>query len=262
MITKEGGGSVVDYMVAPVHTIHESERLAAAERRMTELGISALPVVDDTGQLGGVITRADLLRIGHVRGTGRERFLDLPDRRIREQASSPIELASRTARMAEVARRMLRRKVHHVYVAQGRILEAVVSSRELMQALADDCIDRQIGEVIPNGTTLTVHSTDPVGLAIDRLVTSQNHEAVVVLDAGWPVGVFDRLEALAAKDGSSRTPVDQWMSLDILSVPADRLIRDVAAEAARSSPRAVLVTEGREVRGVLTRLDFAALLAA
>lgn len=262
MITNQGGGSVVDYMVAPVHTIHEAERLSVADRRMTELGISALPVVDDTGQIGGVITRMDLLRVGRIRGTGRERYLDLPDRRLREQAPGPIELVGRSASVAEVARRMIRRKVHHVYVAQGRSVEAVVSTRELMRAVADRGLEQPIGELVSGSSVLSVHSTDPVGLAIDRLVTSRAQSVVVVLDAGWPVGVFDGLEAIAAKDSSARTPVDQWMSLDLACVPPELPVHRAAAQAASTSPRAVLVTQGSEVRGVLAGMDFASLLAA
>jgi CBS domain-containing protein len=249
-------------MVTPVHTIHEAERLAVAERRMNELGISALPVVDDTGQLGGAITKGDLLRIGRIRGAGRERFLDLPDQRLREHASAPLELVARSAPMAEVARRMVRRKVHQVYVAQGRTVEGVISTRELMRLIADRRLERSVGDVVGGGEVLTVCSTDPVGLAIDRLVTSRNRELVVIDDGGCPVGVFDQLEAASARDASARIPVEDWMSPAISCVAPELPVHRAAALAASKRSRAIVVTDGSDVRGILTGLEFAALLAA
>lgn len=262
-MTNDGGdaSSVLDSMVTPVHTIHESERLAAAERRMNELAISALPVVDDTGQVGGVITKTDLLRVGRVRGAGRERSLDVPDRRLREHASGPLELVAPSASVAEAARRMVGRRVHHVYVAQGRIALGVISTRELMRAVAEAKLEQNVGDIVAGHSVLSVRSTEPVGLAIDRLVTSGARE-LVVLEGHWPVGVFDQLEAMAAKDASSRTPVDQWMTPAIACIPPDLPVHRASARAAATSARALLVTHGPEVRGVLTGLDFASLLAA
>jgi len=255
-----GWGEAAEHMVTPVHTIHEAERLALAERRMNELGISALPLVDDTGQLGGVITKGDLLRIGRIRGVGRERFLDLPDQRLREHASAPLELVGRTAKVAEVARRMVRRKVHHVYVAQGRTVEGVISTREIMRVVSDHEIERSADDIV-RGPVLTVRSDDPLGLALDRLATSGNRELVVV-DAGSPVGIFDQLEAASARDASARIPVQEWMSPAITCVPPELPAHRAAALAASSGSRAVVVTDGSELRGILTGLEFAALLAA
>ncbi|HCU96240.1 MAG TPA: hypothetical protein DHU96_27380 [Actinobacteria bacterium] len=50
-------------MTSPAITIHPDAPLAAAARRMTDQHLTLLPVVDDAGELIGVISRRDLLRV-------------------------------------------------------------------------------------------------------------------------------------------------------------------------------------------------------
>lgn len=251
--------TVVDYMTSPVYTVHESERLIAVERRMAELGVSALPVVDDTGQLGGVITMSDLLRLGRMRSKQRGVALELPDTRLREHMSSPVEVTPPTSTLAEAARRLVKRHVHRLYVTCNRRAEGVLTTRDLMRAISQARIAQPAIE-LASGSIVSVQSSDPISLAVDRLVAS-HHRALVVMDRGWPIGVFAQREALAAKDAPSGSPVDAWMSPAIVCVPPDYPAHRTAARAAAARPRAVLVTSGAEVLGLLTGLDFARLVA-
>jgi CBS domain-containing protein len=50
-------------MTAPAVTIHPDAPLAAAARRMTGHNLTMLPVVDASGELMGVVSRRDLLRV-------------------------------------------------------------------------------------------------------------------------------------------------------------------------------------------------------
>ncbi|HEY8428669.1 MAG TPA: CBS domain-containing protein, partial [Sandaracinaceae bacterium] len=107
---------------------------------------------------------------------------------------------------------------------------------------------------------IVVQSSDPISLAFDRLGESQ-HRGLVVVDRGWPVGLFAQREALAAKDAPSGSPVDAFMSPSIVCVPPDYPAHRVAARAAAVRPRAVFVTDGPEVVALVTALDFARLVA-
>jgi CBS domain-containing protein len=49
-------------MNAPAVTVEPGDEVAEAARLMTEGGINRLPVVDGTGALAGIVTRADLVR--------------------------------------------------------------------------------------------------------------------------------------------------------------------------------------------------------
>ncbi len=256
------GIAVADYMAAPVHTIHEWERLVTAERRMTELGLSALPVVDDTGQLGGVISVGDLYRVGRMRFRGRERTpsLSLPDERVREHMTSPVEVCLPNATLAEAAGRMVRRRVHRLYVTHDRKARGVLGTRDLLRAVRDARLERPIVELLGH-PAVVVRSSEPLSAAIDRQVTSPQPSLVVVDDAG-PVGVFSPREALAARAAPGSDPVDAWMSPAVVCVPADLPAHRAAARAAELGPRALVVTRGPEILGVLGGLDFAALVAA
>lgn len=251
--------AVSEYMVTPVHTAHQSERLPVIEQRMRELSISALPVVDDTGQLGGVITRSDLMRIGRMKARGRRRMLALPDSKVGEHMSSPVEVTSATASLAEAAKRMVRRHVHRLYVTHTRRADGVLTTRDLMLAVSDARVPDPVrGMMSPK--IVTVQTTDPISLAVDRLVASQHH-ALVVMDESWPVGVFAQREALGAKDAAAGAPVEDWMSPAIVCVSPDLPAHRAAAHAQASEARALLVTEGAELLGVVTAIDFAALVA-
>lgn len=58
-----GAHTAAQLMTSPAITIHPDAPLGAAARRMTDGGLTLLPVVDDAGELIGVISRRDLLRV-------------------------------------------------------------------------------------------------------------------------------------------------------------------------------------------------------
>jgi CBS domain-containing protein len=66
---KAGGRTAADVMTSPVVTAEPSLSLAAAARRMHREHVKRLPVVDSTGQLIGIVTRSDLLKV-HRRTDG------------------------------------------------------------------------------------------------------------------------------------------------------------------------------------------------
>jgi CBS-domain-containing membrane protein len=50
-------------MTAPAVTVGPEELVAAAARRMYDRDVKRLPVVDHSGALVGIVTRADLLKV-------------------------------------------------------------------------------------------------------------------------------------------------------------------------------------------------------
>ncbi|RSM49332.1 hypothetical protein DMB66_45010 [Actinoplanes sp. ATCC 53533] len=66
---KAGGRTAADVMTSPVVTAEPSLSLAAAARRMHREHVKRLPVVDSSGQLVGIVTRSDLLKL-HCRTDG------------------------------------------------------------------------------------------------------------------------------------------------------------------------------------------------
>ena len=68
-------------MVSPVFTIREKTRLAEVASLFTELRVSALPVLDSSSRLTGIISRSDLMQAGRFVRESREeeRRLRLPE---------------------------------------------------------------------------------------------------------------------------------------------------------------------------------------
>jgi CBS-domain-containing membrane protein len=60
---KAGGRTAAEVMTSPVVSAEASLSLAAAARRMQREHVKRLPVVDQQGQLIGIVTRSDLLKV-------------------------------------------------------------------------------------------------------------------------------------------------------------------------------------------------------
>ncbi|EYB67907.1 signal transduction protein [Deinococcus phoenicis] len=75
--------TVSEMMARPVITAHESEYMEDAALRMQEHGVGGLPVLNDAGQMTGIITITDVLRafidIMGLKEGGTRLTLDMPD---------------------------------------------------------------------------------------------------------------------------------------------------------------------------------------
>jgi CBS domain-containing protein len=242
-------------MSAPVMTIEDSHPIAAAEQKLGALGISGIAVVDRTGALVGVVSRTDLLRVGRARRGGHERTLVLPKVPVREIMTATVEIIAPETELAEAARRMVRQRIHRLYVAEDRRPQGVVSTVEMMKAVAAAELPLPVEQAM-HGSLVVVRASDPVSLAVDRM-TAAHHHGVVVVEDGWPVGVFTQSDALAARDAPPDDRVGQWMDPRVLCVPLAMPVFRAAAQASAMRARRILAVDGTGVRGILTGMDFA-----
>lgn len=253
-------GPVSECMVAPVHTIGAGDPLVVAERRMAELGVSALPVVDANGGLVGVLSRTDLLRVGRMRGDEgrRARALTLPVGTVSETMQPVVEVVARDAPLCAAARRMVRAHIHRVYVVENRRLVGVVSTQEMMRALCAARVQVPIFE-IAHSTLVVVESSASISIAIQALVDS-HATGVVVVEQNWPIGVFAQSDALIARDAPAEERVDEWMTPHVICLPERITAHRAVAQALATGARWVLTVDADGVRGILTGMDFARLV--
>ncbi|MGF0117179.1 CBS domain-containing protein [Promicromonospora sp. Marseille-Q5078] len=135
-----------DIMTTPVVTI---ERRARTEHALRELGhraITALPVVDDDGQLVGIVSEGDLLASGvardprsTLRRDGRARADDgLPaaDPQVGDVMTRPVITAAPNQDVASLVGTMLARGIHSVPVVLGRRVVGMLSRSDVVRALA------------------------------------------------------------------------------------------------------------------------------
>jgi len=245
-----------EYMTSPVEMILLGKSLIAANAAFSEQGVSALGVVDDAGELKGVVSRTDILHAAvHTQG----QTFRVPDRPVEEIMNSPALQVGPDAPLALAAKLMLSEHVHRVFVTIDGKPVGVVSTRDLMRAVREKRLKTPISEVA-SGSVVKVKADDPISLAVERLERSNKH-GLVVVEAGFPVGIFDQASALDARRLPPDTAVENAMNVRILILPARMGLARAAEQAIGMNVRRILIEDDRGVTGILGGLDFARVMA-
>lgn len=251
---------VRDVMVSPVEVARESDGLAAIDRTMKRLGISALPVLGSDDKLSGLITRENILCAGRVRyEEGRPAgLLGLPAGRVREVMSPTVEVVSPETTLARAAERMVTQDLHRLFVANESRVQGIVTTREMMLAVSRTRLRTPIGERA-RGPVAVVGYDAPISLAIDRLTASESR-GIVVHDREFPIGAFTHREALASRDAPPDAIVEGFLDQALVIVPPGVPTHRVAGQAYATRATLVVVVDGTEILGILTGTDFARLV--
>ncbi len=243
---------VSEYMTSPVETIEVGESLVAANELFSGQGVSALGVVDAEGVLKGVVSRTDILHSAVY--THGETFR-VPDRPVEEIMQSPALSVAPDARIGEAAKTMLKKHVHRVFVTKDERPIGVLSTRDLMRAVGEKRLKTPISE-IASGSVVKVKADDPIALAVDRLDLSNKH-GLVVVEGGFPVGIFDQESAIEARRLPPNTAVEHAMDVRILILPGGIAIGRAAEQALGMNVRRILIESDLGVSGIVGGLDFA-----
>lgn len=248
-------------MTSPVVTVRHDASLEQAEQLLRRHEISGLAVVDAADAPIGVITRTDLLRAGRTHrpaGTS-ARVLALPDSIVHRHMHTGLDTVAPDATLGDAARRMVKQHVHRIFVAQGATLVGVVSTQEVLRAVAVARASKPLADLM-SIALVTVRPEDPLSFAVDRL-TAANVSGLVVVDREWPVGVFGQLEALEAREADPGEHVDRWMDALVICLPMWIPAHRAAAQALATNSRRVLAVDGMKARGLVTGIDFARIAA-
>lgn len=140
-----------DVMVRDVVTVKPETDVATAIKLLVENDISALPVVDQTGTVIGVISEADLVRRTEI-GTEKQRpwwlealtpgsilaeeFSKSHGRTVGESMSPHVVSASEDTSLGEIAALLERHRIKRVPIIKDGKLIGIVSRSNLIQALA------------------------------------------------------------------------------------------------------------------------------
>jgi len=243
---------VTEYMTCPVETIRIGQSLIAANALFSEQGVSALGVVNDDGELKGVVSRTDLL---HAAVSTESETFRVPDRPVEEIMKSPALQVSPDAHLSEAAKLMLKEHVHRVFVTSGGKPGGVVSTRDLMRAVREKRVKTPISE-IASGSVVKIRADETIALAVDRLELSNKH-GLVVVEEDFPVGIFDQACALDARRLPPNTAVENAMNIRILILPAGMALGRAAQQALGMNVRRILIEDDRGVTGIVGGLDFA-----
>lgn len=223
-----------DVMTRTVVTVQSRTSVADAVRLMLEQRISGLPVVNDSGQLVGILTEGDLLRraetgterrrpawLDLVRGRGRQadEYVRAHGRRVDEVMTPDVISVDEATPLDRVVELMEGKRVKRIPVVTDGRLVGVVSRVDLLRVLAkvlsedapathgDAAIREQLlAEIRRNGwcslSSLTVVVTDGV-VCLEGVILSEQERAAIRVAAENIVGVKTVRDHLVYLDPSS-----------------------------------------------------------
>jgi CBS domain-containing protein len=140
-----------DIMVRRVLTTHPQTSVSQVAKQLVDNDISALPVVDDAGNVVGVISEADLM---HRKELGSEKtrawwieamtpgatladeFAQSHGKRVEELMSTRVISATPDASLGEIASLLEKHRIKRVPIMKDGKIVGIVSRSNLVQALA------------------------------------------------------------------------------------------------------------------------------
>lgn len=132
---------VTTVMSSPVITVPPEAPVKEAARLLIEHSISALPVVDETGMLVGIVSEADLLPI-ETRPDPRTQAMPIPPtagsapRRVSDVMTRKVVTIATDSEISQAARTMIEADVKRLPVMEGGRLAGIVSRRDLVKVIA------------------------------------------------------------------------------------------------------------------------------
>lgn len=135
MTTMTTGPTVGELMSIEPITVAADEAVAAAERLMSERGVTGLPVVDRVGRLVGVLSQTDIVR-AHASG---QPLASWPGLAVRHLMTAPALTIRLDETLLTAARMMEQHHVHRLVVVapDGEHPIGVISTTDLVHALVE-----------------------------------------------------------------------------------------------------------------------------
>ena len=177
------------------------------------------------------------------------------DRPVAKLMTTDVETISPDEPLSLAAEKMVSRHVHRIYVETDGRPVGVVSTKDVMLAIRDKKTNTPISRWM-SSPAFTVRASEPISLATERLERA-HVSGLVVVDDGWPVGLFTQREALESRDLARDTKVEDAMSSAMLALDVDTPLHRAAAQAAELRVRRIIAVKQRSIEGILTGLDLA-----
>lgn len=134
-------------MTSPVHTVRDDTPIEAAASTLAGYGIAAAPVLNDAGDVVGMVSEADLLRNRVPADPAVHPWRSAGDSVARpgcvaDVMTTWVVTARPSDDVADVAQAMLERDVRSIPVVEDGNLVGIVSRRDIMRAVirTDDTI--------------------------------------------------------------------------------------------------------------------------
>ncbi|HEY7297032.1 MAG TPA: CBS domain-containing protein [Xanthobacteraceae bacterium] len=148
-----------DVMVSPVITAKPSSTIKEVAKLLLDRGISAVPVVDESGKLVGIVSEGDLMRRAEIGTQPRHswwlrvlsgdnalanQYVKAHARTVADVMTRDVIAVSPDTPLHEIAGLLERRSIKRVPIVKGDKLVGIVSRANLLQALASSRQDEEV----------------------------------------------------------------------------------------------------------------------
>jgi predicted transcriptional regulator len=249
---------VREYASNPLISVRPETPLVDVQEVLLEHDISAVAVVDDRGELKGILSSTDLLREARIELAGPRELARItpPPRKARDLMRRDVVTVDEDAPLHDAARQMVNHRIHRVVVTRGGAPAGVLSTRDAMCAVLRQRIETPLEQVMTTPVE-TIDEGDTIRTAIERL-DDANVRGLVVVDGRWPIGVFTHTEAIHARALPSMfldSPVERVMSYETICLDVKTPLHRVAGHAIQMHVRRILAVHARELRGIVSGFD-------
>ena len=131
---------VRDLMTSEVTTLHRNEMLSLAEQLMSLGRIRHLPVVDEDGQLAGIVSQRDLFHSGLLRALGHGKHAAARVRDmlpVKEVMSTDVITTTPDASLEEAALLMVEKKIGCLPVVENGRLVGILTEGDFVAHFAE-----------------------------------------------------------------------------------------------------------------------------
>lgn len=253
---------VREHMTASVVSVTEDAPLEDVLKTLISLDVSCALVTTPTGSPAGVVALSDLARASAVFGLPRAPMKLMPtDACAKDIMQTPILTVEADATVGEASAKMLKSRVHRLFVRKDERIVGVFSTRDALRVVLARRIETPLREVMAKPVE-TIALGAPIEEAVARLDDS-NMRGLVVVDGTHPVGAFTQLEAIRARALAPelhQLPVEEVMSYETITLDASTPLYRAAGHAIATRVRRILVVESRALVGIVTGYDLAQIL--
>ena len=126
-------------MTSEVTTLQRNEKLSLAEQLMNLDRIRHLPVVDDEGELVGIVSQRDLFHSGLLRALGHGKHSAARVREmlpVKEVMTTEVTTTTRDASLEDAARLMFERKIGCLPVVENGRLVGILTEGDFVAYFA------------------------------------------------------------------------------------------------------------------------------
>lgn len=205
---------VRDVMTPHVHTVQPSTQFKSIARMMRVDRIGAVPVVDASGRVVGIVSETDLLPKEEPQSALSHHLLESKDRReLRRKAkglvaadvmTTPAITVTPDTPIRDAVRILVDDHIHHLpVVSPAGDLAGIVSRSDLLRLFAreDESIEEEVGQKVAEATRL-LDATKVETQVVDGVVTltgeidrksDDQHVVAIVQAIDGVVGVDDQL---------------------------------------------------------------------